>query len=149
MELNEIIDVNTIKVNMRAETKDEALKVLSDQLLSNGYISELDGFIKDIYSRESEGKTGIGNFIAIPHGKSSYVDKIGIAIGINDREIPWESLDGKGVKGVILFAVGNDNDGANNHLKLLSLFARKLGNDQVVSNLLDAKSADDVVQAFA
>lgn len=149
MELNEIIDVNTIKVNMRAETKDEALKVLSDQLLSNGYISELDGFIKDIYSRESEGKTGIGNFIAIPHGKSSYVDKIGIAIGINDREIPWESLDGKGVKGVILFAVGNDNDGANNHLKLLSLFARKLGNDQVVSNLLDAKSADDVVRAFA
>jgi PTS system fructose-specific IIA component len=57
-------------------------------------------------------------------------------------------LDGKGVKGIILFAVGNDNDGAQNHLKLLSLFARKLGNDEVVENLLQAKTAEEVKAAF-
>lgn len=149
MEVKDILDVNTIRPNMNVRTKDEALKELTKQLLEHGYISDVDGFMKDIYARESEGKTGIGNYIAIPHGKSAHVDKIGIAIGINDSEIPWESLDENGVKGIILFAVGNDNEDAKEHLKILSLFARKLGNDEVVEELLQAKSTDDVVKAFS
>ncbi len=149
MEVKDIVDLKTVKTNMNAKTKDDALRDLASQLLESGYISEVEGFIKDIYAREAEGQTGIGNYIAIPHGKSAYVNKIGVAIGINNEEIPWESLDGKGVKGIILFAVGNDTDGATSHLKLLSLFARKLGNDEVVSNLLLSKEPQDVVEAFA
>ena len=87
--------------------------------------------------------------IAIPHGKSASVKKIGVAIGVTAREIPWETLDGKGVKGIILFAVGNDNEGAKTHLKLLSLFARKLGNDEVVEQLIKAKETKEVIAAFA
>ncbi|MGC6767963.1 PTS sugar transporter subunit IIA [Enterococcus sp. LJL128] len=149
MEVKDIVDLNTVKTNMNAKTKDEALRELADLLLKNGNISEIDGFIKDIYAREAEGQTGIGNYIAIPHGKSSYVNTIGVAIGINNNEIPWESLDGNGVKGIILFAVGDDNDGATSHLKLLSLFARKLGNDEIVAELIQSKSAEDVVKAFS
>lgn len=149
MEVTDIVDLKTVKTNMNAATKDEALKDLAQELLANGYISDVDGFIKDIYAREAEGQTGIGNYIAIPHGKSAYVNKIGVAIGINQQEIPWESLDGNGVKGIILFAVGNDNEGATSHLKLLSLFARKLGNDEVVNNLLKSAKPEDVVAAFA
>ncbi len=149
MEVTDIVDLKTVKTNMNAATKDEALKDLAQELLANGYISDIEGFIKDIYAREAEGQTGIGNYIAIPHGKSSFVNKIGVAIGINQQEIPWESLDGNGVKGIILFAVGNDNEGATSHLKLLSLFARKLGNDEVVDNLLKASKPEEVVAAFA
>ncbi|MBM7712217.1 fructose PTS transporter subunit IIA [Enterococcus xiangfangensis] len=149
MEVKDIVDLAIVKTNMTAKTKDEALHDLANQLLANGYISEVSGFIEDIYAREAEGQTGIGNYIAIPHGKSAYVNKVGVAIGINQEEIPWESLDGKGVKGIILFAVGNDNEGANEHLKLLSLFARKLGNDEVIEELLQAKRPEDVVEAFA
>lgn len=149
MEVTDIVDLKTVKTNMNASTKDEALKDLAQELLANGYISDIDGFIKDIYAREAEGQTGIGNYIAIPHGKSAFVNKIGVAIGINQQEIPWESLDGNGVKGIILFAVGNDNEGATSHLKLLSLFARKLGNDEVVDNLLKSAKPEDVVAAFA
>ncbi|HGW6230632.1 TPA: PTS sugar transporter subunit IIA, partial [Enterococcus faecalis] len=96
-----------------------------------------------------EGQTGIGNYLAIPHGKSAYVKKIGVAIGINSTEIPWESLDDNGVKGIILFAVGNDHKETTSHLKLLSLFARKLGNDEVVREFLQSKSPEDVVKAFS
>ncbi|WP_207940666.1 PTS system, fructose-specific IIA component [Enterococcus sp. DIV2402] len=148
MEVKEIIDLKTVKTHMQAKSKDEALTELANLLLESGYITDIPSFIKDIYAREAEGQTGIGNYIAIPHGKSAAVKKIGVAIGINDTEIPWETLDGKGVKGIILFAVGNDNDGAQNHLKLLSLFARKLGNDEVVENLLQAKTAAEVKAAF-
>ena len=69
-----------------------------------------------------------------------------MAIGINSTEIPWESLDDNGVKGIILFAVGNDHKETTSHLKLLSLFARKLGNDEVVKELLQSKSPEDVVR---
>ena len=149
MEVTDMIDLNVVKTNMNAATKDEALQELGKVLLDNNYITNVSEFMEDIYAREAEGQTGIGNYIAIPHGKSAAVEKIGVAIGINNQEIPWESLDGKGVKGIILFAVGNDNEGARNHLKLLSLFARKLGNDEVVGKLLEAKSAEEVKAAFA
>lgn len=149
MEVKEILDVNLIKSDMKVDSKEEALNVLCQELLDNGYISDIEGFKEDVYAREKEGKTGIGNFIAIPHGKSAHVDNIGVAIGINEKEIPWESLDDRGVKGIILFAVGNDNEDANQHLKLLSLFARKLGNDEVVEELLKSTSPEEVVQAFS
>lgn len=102
MEVKDIIDLKTVKTNMNVNTKEEALKELANLLLENGNISEEKGFIKDIYVREAEGQTGIGNYLAIPHGKSAYVKKIGVAIGINSTEIPWESLDDNGVKGIIL-----------------------------------------------
>lgn len=102
MEVKDIIDLKTVKTNMNVNTKEEALKELANLLLENGNISDEKGFIKDIYVREAEGQTGIGNYLAIPHGKSAYVKKIGVAIGINSTEIPWESLDDNGVKGIIL-----------------------------------------------
>ncbi|WP_208560069.1 PTS sugar transporter subunit IIA [Marinilactibacillus kalidii] len=149
MEVKEILDANLIKSDMSVATKEEALNTLCQKLIDNGYISDVEGFKKDVYAREKEGKTGIGNFIAIPHGKSEHVDNIGVAIGINETEIPWESLDDRGVKGIILFAVGNDHEDANQHLKLLSLFARKLGNDEVVEELLKSTSPEEVIQAFS
>lgn len=149
MEVKDIIDLKTVKTNMNVNTKEEALKELANLLLENGNISEEKGFIKDIYDREAEGQTGIGNYLAIPHGKSAYVKKIGVAIGINSTEIPWESLDDNGVKGIILFDVGNDHKETTSHLKLLSLFARKLGNDEVVREFLQSKSPEDVVKAFS
>lgn len=149
MEVKDIIDLKIVKTNMNVNTKEEALKELANLLLENGNISDEKGFIKDIYVREAEGQTGIGNYLAIPHGKSAYVKKIGVAIGINSTEIPWESLDDNGVKGIILFAVGNDHKETTSHLKLLSLFARKLGNDEVVREFLQSKSPEDVVKAFS
>ncbi|MGK0550638.1 PTS sugar transporter subunit IIA [Enterococcus faecalis] len=149
MEVKEIIDPKIIKTQLLGTTKAEVLEELANVLLKNDYISDVAGFVKDIYAREAQGQTGIGNYIAIPHGKSTFVNKIGVAIGVTEQEIPWETLDGKGVKGIILFVVGPDNESAQNHLKLLSLFARKLGNDEVVEHLIQAKDAQQVVAAFA
>ncbi|PQC31465.1 PTS sugar transporter subunit IIA [Enterococcus mundtii] len=148
MEIKEIIDPTIIKTNLDGKTKDEVLYELANRLYEQEYISDVESFVKDIYLREAQGQTGIGNYIAIPHGKSAYVKKVGVAIGVTENEIPWETLDGKGVKGIILFAVGDDTEGAQKHLKLLSLFARKLGNDEVVERLIAAREIDEVVAAF-
>lgn len=149
MEIKNIIDSNLVKTNLEGKTKDQALAELGQLLQENGNVTDVESFIGDVYKRELEGQTGIGNFVAIPHGKSAAVENIGVAIGIAEHEIPWESLDGKGVKVVILFAVGNDTEAANEHLKLLSLFARKLGNDEVIAQLLASTSTEDVINAFS
>lgn len=148
MEVKEILDERVIKTNLQARNKNEALLELASLLKDEGYINDLDDFIKDIYIREAQGSTGIGNYIAIPHGRSKSVQKIGVAIGVLENEIEWETLDDNGVKGIILFAVGDDNNGADNHLRMLSMFARKLGNDEVIDELLNAKNAADVTRAF-
>ncbi|MDN6640021.1 MAG: fructose PTS transporter subunit IIA [Tetragenococcus sp.] len=148
MEISEILDKNIIDTELNVATKEEAIQQIVASLKVNDYISDEESFAQDIYAREKEGKTGIGNYIAIPHGKSSVVDKVGVAIFINKQEIPWESIDEHGVKVIVLFAVGDSNEGAEQHLKLLALFAKKLGNEKVVQQLLEAKTADEVVASF-
>lgn len=148
MQIQDILDEQLIDANLSSKSKEEVLKELTKLLKNNHYISDESGFLEDVYAREAVGQTGIGNFIAIPHGKSKFVNKIGVAIGISKDEIEWETLDGKGVKGIILFAVGDDNEGAKEHLKLLSLFARKLGNDEIVETLLEANTSDEVIASF-
>lgn len=148
MNIDEILDINTIRVNLNSKNKEEVISDLVDILYDEEYIVDKDEFTADIYKREELGKTGIGNYIAIPHGRSSSVQKVGVAIGILDEEIEWETLDDKGVKVVILFSVGNDTAGAENHLKILSMFARKLGNDEVVANLLKVQNTQEVINIF-
>lgn len=148
MEAKDAIDLKLVKTDLEATDKDDILRELVTLLYEEGKVTDVDGFLKDVYAREAEGQTGIGNYVAIPHGKSEFVSTPVVAIGVNKSEIPWETLDGNGVKVVILFAVGNDAEATKEHLKLLSLFARKLGNDQVVSSLLKATNPTLVYEAF-
>ena len=148
MDVINIIDPKIVDTRLNVNNKSEVVTKLAQDLFTNGYIDDVSAFVDDVYLRELEGQTGIGGYIAIPHSKSKHVKKIGVAIGINKKEIPWETLEGKGVKVVILFAVGDDKESARDHLKLLSLFAKKLGREEVVSRLLDAKDTSDVIAAF-
>ncbi|MEI5841125.1 fructose PTS transporter subunit IIA [Lacticaseibacillus rhamnosus] len=148
MDVINIIDPKIVDTRLNVNNKSEVVTKLAQDLFTNGYIDDVSAFVDDVYLRELEGQTGIGGYIAIPHSKSKHVKKIGVAIGISKKEIPWETLDGKGVKVVILFAVGDDKESARDHLKLLSLFAKKLGREEVVSRLLDAKDTSDVIAAF-
>ena len=143
-----VIDPETIITNIKAETKDDVLRALANAFYQEGYIGDVDEFVKSVYEREAEGATGIGNHVAIPHGKSQTVKKNGVAIAILEHEIAWESLDDTGAKVVVLFDVGDDSVGAKEHLRMLSLFAKKLGKDSVIDALLKANSVDEVVAAF-
>lgn len=146
--LEGVIDPKTIITNLKADTKDEVIRALVKTFFEEGYIDNVEEFVKAVYEREAEGATGIGNHVAIPHGKSQTVKKNGVAIAILNHEVPWESLDNTGAKVVVLFDVGDDSEGAKEHLRMLSLFAKKLGKDSVIETLLKAKNVDEVVNAF-
>lgn len=148
MNIKEVLDDRIIMSNLHAEDKDDALTKMAAKLKEAGYIDDVDAFKEDIYLRESEGVTGIGNYVAIPHGKSDSVTQVGIAIAKLDQEIEWETLDGNGVRIIFLFAVSNDHAYAENHMRLLAQIAGKLGDDENIDALLCAQSIEEIKQVF-
>lgn len=149
MAVKEILDRNVIDLDMDAKNKDEVIRHLAGLLKKAGYIDDLEGYIKDVYLRESEGITGIGGHVAIPHGKSDYVDKVGIAVGRTRTMIEWESYDGEPSQMFFLFAVPSDSAGAKDHLRLIAELAGKLGNDETMNKLQTASSYENLVEAFS
>lgn len=148
LKIEDILDEETMRVDLPGKTKDNAIYKLAELLFEKEYIKEIDSFIKDIYYRETLGKTGIGNYIAIPHGQSESVLKNGIAIGKFAEEIEWETLDDKPVRIVCLFCVRKGDGGENEHLKMLAVLAGKLGKDEVVTDLLNARDSASMKRAF-
>ncbi|MCR1898442.1 PTS sugar transporter subunit IIA [Irregularibacter muris] len=145
MDLRNIILEERINLNLKAKTKQEAIDELTDLLVKTGSITDKEGFIKDVYAREEIGETGMGGYIAIPHGKSKHVAKTALAIGRTSEEIQWESLDGKGVKLIILFAVPEE-DKTSVHIKLLAQVASTLGDEEKCEKLLSVESTEDILE---
>lgn len=135
MAIHEILDKNITDFSIRASNKREVLSHLSKLLLNNNYITDEAQFIKDIYLREQEGLTGIGQAVAIPHGKSKAVVSPTIAIGRTNEYIEWETIDGNPVNIIFLFAVPDDTEFSKNHLRMLSELAGKLGREEVIEGL--------------
>lgn len=148
MEFTEVLKPETIVTHLNVKDKAEALDAMADLFVNAGIVDDKEQYIKDVYEREAVGETGIGDYIAIPHGKSTAVVTPGVAIAVLDHEIEWESLDGTGAKLVILFAVGADNEAAQEHLKLLAMFSKRLGDDVVTGRLMNADTTEDVMEAL-
>ena len=130
-------------VDSNAKTKEAIIQELGDLLYKNGFVSNAKAFIDDVYLREEEGETGIGQGVAIPHGKSAAVEKTTVAIAILKQDIEWETLDGEGVKVVIMFAV-KDSDANTTHVLLLQQVAILLANDQFINAIKKVTSVDEL-----
>lgn len=150
IKLNLVSSINekNILVNIDAKDKEDALKQLIHTFYETGNIQDESLFLTDVYAREAEGATGIGNGVAIPHGKGPTVKEPAVGIATLNYPIPWESLDDKKTQIVVLFAVTDSIEGAKEHLKVLSQFARKLGNDSALKNLKEAHTIQDIVNVF-
>lgn len=145
IELSKVIHKELIIVGTKAKNKAEIIEQLGQLLEEKGYVTSADEYIKDVYLREEEGETGIGQGVAIPHGKSTAVKETTVAIAVLDQEIEWETLDGKGVKMVIMFAV-KDSDANTTHVLLLQQVAILLANDTFIEAAKNVESVDALYQ---
>lgn len=140
--LKSLIKKENINVDLKATTKDELIDEMALMLESNGYIKNLKKFKKDIYKRESEGNTGIGFGVGIPHTKSKHVKECCIGIGISKEGIDYGALDGEKVHLIFMLAIeGSESD---LHLRALASLSRKLINDDFRESLLNAKTSDEL-----
>ncbi len=147
MDFVEVLRPAIVDLQMEANDKQEVITKLAELLFADGAIVSREEYINDVNEREQEGPTGIGNFVAIPHGKSDSVVKISVAMAKLQSPIPWETLDGNPVKIVFLFAVPKQNS-SNEHLKLLSQLAAVLAHDDSIQLLLEVKNPEDIFEVF-
>ncbi|WP_434565000.1 fructose PTS transporter subunit IIA [Thermoanaerobacterium thermosaccharolyticum] len=143
-----IINENMIILDLEAKDKESAILELSKLALKEGKITSIDAFTKSVFEREKTYTTGVGNGIAIPHGKSDAVKEAMIVFGKSSHGIEWESLDGNPVN--IIFLLGVPDKNVNGiHLKILSQLSRKLMDDEFVERLKMADAKDDVLEALS
>ncbi len=148
MNIAEVLKKERIDLKVSAQTKKEALEKLTELLDRSGALTDKAAFLGDVLRREEISTTGIGNGIAIPHGKSASVAETTVAIGRLENAVEWESVDDKPVKLVVLLAV-SESDKGTSHVKLLSNMARKLASEKNCRRLLEAQNAEELIDIFS
>ncbi|ABY92127.1 PTS sugar transporter subunit IIA [Thermoanaerobacter sp. X514] len=143
-----LINKNLVTLNLEAKTKEEAITKLAELAQKEGKITSIDEYVKSVLDREKTYTTGVGNGIAIPHGKSKAVKEAMIVFGKTTDGIEWDSLDGKPVNLIFLLGVPEENVD-NVHLKILSQLSRKLMNDSFIEMLKKAVTVEEILNALS
>lgn len=144
VELGQVVNERLVHLDLAATDRDEALVELTDVLADAGCVTDAAAFLADVRAREEQGPTGLGQGVAIPHGKSSAVASTAIAIGRTRPAVEWPSLDGGTVDLIILFAVRED-DASTTHLRLLQKVAKLLASEEFLTRLHEARTSAEVV----
>lgn len=127
-------------LDIKTTSKVETIKYLASLISEN--INDTDEYIKAVMDREAMSTTGIGDGIAIPHGKSKAVTVPTVAFGRTERGIEWESLDDEPANLIFLIAVP---DGAGDeHLQILKKLAISLMDEDFKEKLVNACTAEQV-----
>ncbi|MCX5849194.1 MAG: PTS sugar transporter subunit IIA [Deltaproteobacteria bacterium] len=142
MQLDQIFKIEFINANLLAKTKTEALTELVNTLIRGGVKLNSSSIIEVLQQRENLGSTGIGDGVAIPHGKISELDDLVVAFGRSVQGISYDSMDGKPVH--LFFLLLAPENSAGQHLKVLAKISKMLKAANFRKNLLKAKSQADL-----
>ena len=144
MRITDLLDERSISLTGTPKTKSEALDQIVDLMVKSGKINDREAYRAQVYAREEESTTGIGEGIAIPHGKCDAVTKPGLAAMVIKDGVEFDSLDGQPVTLMFLIAAPNTKD--NVHLDVLSKLSVLLMDENFADNLRNAKSVDEFLK---
>ncbi len=141
MRITDLLDKRSIAFDKNPANKQETLDMAVDLMCASGKINDTEAYRKQVYLREEESTTGIGEGIAIPHGKGDCVSKPGLAAMVIKNGVDFDSLDGDPVTLLFLIAAPNTED--NVHLEVLSKLSMMLMDEQFTEALRNATSAEE------
>lgn len=144
MRITDLLDKNSISLNAAPADKKETLDLAVELMAKSGKLSDVEKYREQVYAREEESTTGIGEGIAIPHGKCDAVKVPGLAAMVIKNGVEYESLDGEPVTLLFLIAAPNTKD--NVHLDVLSKLSVMLMDENFTTSLRNAKSVDEFLQ---
>ncbi len=144
MKITELLDRRSILLNGAPASKKDALDQMIALMVKSGKIRDEEAYRQEVYRREEEGTTGIGEGIAIPHGKCDAVIKPGLAAMVIPNGVDFDSLDGQPVHLIFLIAAPNTKD--NIHLDVLSKLSMLLMDEKFAENLKNAKTVDEFLE---
>lgn len=141
MRITDLLDRRSVSLTAAPGSKSEALDMAVDLMVRSEKISDRDAYRAQVYLREEESTTGIGEGIAIPHGKCDAVKKPGLAAMVIKDGVEFESLDDEPVTLLFLIAAPNTED--NVHLDVLSKLSVMLMDEDFTAALRNAQSVDE------
>lgn len=144
MRITDLISRESIKIGVECKDKADAIHRVVDLMMASGRISDRDTFEKRVFAREEEGTTGVGEGVAIPHGKSEAVINPGIAAMTVPAGVDYESLDGEPTK--LIFLIAAPAEDSDVHLEMLSKLSMMLMDSDFIDSLVDAKSVDEFIE---
>ncbi|MFO7897475.1 MAG: PTS sugar transporter subunit IIA [Planctomycetota bacterium] len=147
MKLLELLDPGVVKVGLEAIDKEESFEELVDLLVRAGRLRDREAALDALYVREQMRSTGIGNGIAIPHGKDASIEQITAAAGTSEEGIEFDAIDGQPVHLVFLVLAEADNPGP--HLQTLSEIATCLNEPDAYDRLVHARTPDEFLEALS
>mgnify|MGYP001133775121 CR=1 FL=1 len=144
MRITDLLDKRSISLTGAPASKQEALDQMVDLMIRSGKINDREAYRQEVYRREEESTTGIGEGIAIPHGKGSFVERPGLAAMVVRDGVDFDSLDGEPVHLIFLIAAPNTED--NVHLDVLSKLSMLLMDESFAANLKAASTVEEFLQ---
>ncbi len=147
MRILELLDRNCILPNLTATNKKEVLEELAATLVSGTEEFNLKSVVEVLLDRERLGSTGIGDNIAIPHGKLANLSKLRLVFGRSVKGVDFDSMDGKPTH--LFFLLLAPINSAGLHLKALAKISRMLMSQSFRESLMKAASVEEIYQLLA
>jgi len=142
MNLEEVLLESCVISNLKASNKKDAIYEMCESLKKAGLIENVQEVVDVILEREKLGSTGIGEGIAIPHGKMKGIKNIFCVLGKSEKGIDFDSIDKKPVHIIVLLLAPEGS--ASMHLKMLSRISKILRDTHIRNRLLEMKDARDM-----
>ncbi len=146
MKLMDILSEDRVKIPLENTDKNKIIEEMVALIDKSRQLTNKDQILKAVLDREAVMSTGIGEEIAIPHGKSDGVEDIVAALGITKEPVDFHSLDDKPVRLVWLLVGPQDQTGP--HLKALSRISRLMHKKDFRDRLINTVEPKDVIDVI-
>jgi PTS system nitrogen regulatory IIA component len=146
MRLSDMLDEDHILVDLKAKDKKEVLEELAQVITGHDPTLEKSSLVKVLLERERLGSTGIGDGVAIPHGKFQGIDQPIISFGRSRKGLDFESMDG--APAYLFFLLVAPENSASIHLKALAKIAKILKNSSFRKTLMEASSREEIYRTI-
>ncbi|MCX7784967.1 MAG: PTS sugar transporter subunit IIA [candidate division WOR-3 bacterium] len=145
--ISEFLSPDTIILDVKSNEKIEVIKELSQVLIDKNIITDTEEFFAAILKRENLESTGIGQGVAIPHARTKAVKNIALVFGRSLSGVDFSSLDGQ--PSYLIFLIAAPEDKKTEYIMTLARLSRLLRKDEARKNLLEAKSAEEVIKTIS
>ncbi|HTL30209.1 MAG TPA: PTS sugar transporter subunit IIA [Tepidisphaeraceae bacterium] len=142
MRLTDILKPQNIQIPLEAKVKTDAIRELVDLLARNGEIADPKKVLDSVLDREATRTTGIGNGLAIPHGKCNGTDHLVMAIGKPATPIDFQAIDGRPV--TIIWLLTSPPDKTGPHIHALARISRLMTVEKFRQSLNQAKTNQEM-----
>ena len=147
MLVNDLISPESVLPHVRTSSKKRLLEVISKALAQDGEALNAREIFESLCARERLGSTGLGNGVAIPHGRISGNSSVKAVFVRLAKPLAYDAVDGKPVD--LLFALAVPENCTSDHLKLLSQIAEKFSDQDLLEKLRQADNASELAQLLS